>query len=176
MSTAPIADPAVDGLPSRRVRVALGGVALAVVATIFAGNFLWTDDEFPAAPFRMFSYANSQNGVIRTMRFEADLASGAHVKLDASTVGLRRAELEEQTPSNRRVPDEKLAAIVAVYNERFDDDIVHLQVIVRRIRLIEGIPQPETIAVIGDWATPAWTGPRITVDLPEADPWPGYGS
>lgn len=152
------------------------GSVLVALATI-AGSLWWTDDAFPMAPFRMFSYGNSPNSVVRTMRFQADLADGRHVRLDASTVGLRRAELEEQTHPNRRVPDENLAAIAAVYNDRHDPDMVHLQVVVRRIDMVDGVPQPgETITVIGDWADDRWDGERADVDLPLADPWEGYGS
>ncbi len=153
----------------------LGSLAL-IVATL-AGSFLWTDDAFPMAPFRMFSYGNSPNSVVRTMRFEADLADGRHVRLDASAVGLRRAELEEQTNPNRRVPDENLAAIAEVYNDRHDPEVVHLQVVVRRIAMVDGVPQPgETVTVIGDWADERWTGGQIDVDLELAEPWDGYGS
>lgn len=145
---------------------------LAMAAATVAGSLWWTDDAFPFAPFRMFSYGNSPNSVVRTMRFEADLASGEHVQLDASSVGLRRAELEEQTDPNRRIPDANLAAIAEVYNRRFDDDVVHLQVVVRRIDMVDGQPQPgETITVVGDWADARWRGPRSEVELELAEPW-----
>ncbi len=159
-----------------RWRVLLSILTLLVAGATVAGSVWWTDDAFPFAPFRMFSHANDPNGVVRSMRFEAELASGERIRLEASAVGLRRAELEEQTPSNRRVPDERLAAIADVYNRRHDDGIVHLQVIVRRVDLIGGVPQPgETTTVIGDWAAPGWSGERVEVDLPEAGPWRGHG-
>lgn len=159
-----------------RWRVLLSFLTLAIAAATVAGSVWWTDDAFPFAPFRMFSHANDPDGVVRSMRLEADLASGERIRLDASAVGLRRAELEEQTPSNRRVPDERLAAIADVYNRRNDDPIVHLQVIVRRVDLVGGVPQPgETTIVIGDWAAPGFAGARVDVDLPEAGPWRGHG-
>lgn len=169
-------DTASDQVSQRRGWLLILG-SLAMVTATLAGSFLWTDDAFPMAPFRMFSYGNSPNSVVRTMRFEADLENGEHVRLDASTVGLRRAELEEQTNPHRRVPDENLEAIAAVYNERHDPDMVHLQVVVRRIDMVDGVPQPgETITVIGDWADDRYTGERVDVDLDLAEPWGGYGS
>ena len=150
--------------------------SLAVAAATIAGSLWWTDDAFPFAPFRMFSHANDPNGVVRSMRFEADLTSGERIVLEAPAIGLRRAELEEQTPANRRVPDAHLAAIADTYNARNDDEIVHLQVVVRRVPLLDGVPQAEeTVTVIGDWADDRWDGPRVEVDLPPAEPWPGYG-
>ena len=146
-------------------------LALATVT----GSLWWTDDAFPLAPFRMFSHANDPNGVVRSMRFEADLESGRRIQLEASSVGLRRAELEEQTPANRRVPDERLQAIVETYNARNDDEIVHLQVVVERVRLADGVPHGEpTVTVIGDWVDERWDGDRAEVDLPLAEPWPGH--
>lgn len=159
-----------------RWRNLLPFVTLLVVFGTVAGSLWLTDDAFPFAPFRMFSHANDPDGVVRSMRFEADLASGERIRLEAPAVGLRRAELEEQTPANRRVPDDRLAAIVEVYNQRNDDPIVHLQVIVRRVDLVGGVPQADpTITVIGDWAAPEWDGERVEVDLPVAGPWRGHG-
>ena len=161
------------GVPRRSgVLVAVtGALAVAMVVTSLWG----TDDAFPFAPYRMFSYANNPDGVVRVLRFEADLESGRRVRLDASSVGLRRAELEGQTPFGRRVPDHKLAAIARVYNERHDDDMLHLQVVSRGVRLRNGKPQPgEELIVLGDWADERWDGPRVDVDLPLAEDIAGY--
>lgn len=165
-----------DGASGERRWWFLPIVSLALAAATIAGSLWWTDDAFPVAPFRMFSYGNSPNSVVRTMRFEADLADGSHVRLDASAVGLRRAELEEQTNPNRRVPDDHLVAIAEVYNDRHDPDMVHLQVVVRRVDMVDGQPRDESITVIGDWADDRWDGQRVEVDLPVAEPWEGYGS
>lgn len=137
---------------------------------------LWgTDDAFPLAPYRMFSYGNKQDGVIRVLRLEGDLETGEHVRIDTERVGLRRAELEGQTPFRRRVPDRKMAALAQAYNERYDVDVVHLQVVQRSVQLRGGEPQPgEELDVLGDWADERWRGERVEVDLPPADVAPGY--
>lgn len=159
-----------------RWRALLPFLTLLVAGATVAGSLWWTDDAFPFAPFRMFSHANDPDGVVRSMRFEAELASGERIRLEASAVGLRRAELEEQTPANRRVPDDRLAALAEVYNGRNKDPIVHLQVVVHRVDLVGGVPQPDpTVTVIGDWAVEGWTGARVEVDLPPAGPWRGHG-
>jgi hypothetical protein len=151
------------------------GASVALATAMLVTSLWGTDDAFPLAPYRMFSYSNSRNGVVRVLRFEADLESGRRVRLDASSVGLRRAELEGQTPFGRRVPDRKLAAIARVYNERHDDDMVHLQVVSRGVRLRDGEPQPgEELIVLGDWADGRWDGPRAEVDLPLAEDVAGY--
>ena len=151
----------------------LGSLTMAVLMVV--SSVWWTDDAFPLAPYRMFSYGNKQNGIVEVLRFEADLESGERVRLDASVVGLRRAELEGQTPFDRRVPDDKLAAIAEVYNDRHEDDILHLQVVARGVRLRNGEPQEgEILTVIGDWADERWSGRRVEVDLPLAEDVAGY--
>ena len=51
----------------------------------------------------------------------------------------------------------------------------HLQVVVFTTQMRNGEKfGDETSVVIGDWADPSWSGPRVEVDLPEAPPWPGY--
>lgn len=157
----------------RRWPYAAGSVLL-ILALCATG--LWgSDDAFPLAPYRMFSYGNRQDGTIRVLRLEGDLETGEHVRMDTERIGLRRAELEGQTPFNRRVPDRKMAALAEAYNERHDVDVVHLQVVQKSIELRGGEPQPgERFDVLGDWADDRWDGERADVDLPVADVVPGY--
>lgn len=152
----------------RRVRRWIAIVASTTLALgVVAGSVWFHDDQFPFAPFRMFSYGNDPNGLVRSMRFEVTYASGRTGPLDATAIGLRRAELEGQTHPNRRVPDAAMAALVEAYNARHDDRIVHLQVVVRRVDLVDSVPQPGVdLTVIGDYALDEYQGPRVVVDLP----------
>ena len=158
----------------RRAWPYLAGSLLLVLAMV--GTSFWgTDDAFPLAPYRMFSYGNKQDGVVRSLRLEASLETGEQVRIPTDRIGLRRAEVEGQTPFNRRVPDHKMAALAGAYNERHDVDVVHLQVVQRSVRLRGGEPQPgEELLVLGDWADERWRGDRAEVDLPVADVVPGY--
>ena len=159
----------------RRRWVHVTGSVLVALALVVSG--LWgTDDAFPLAPYRMFSYGNPPDGVVRVLRLEADLESGRHVRFSAEEIGLRRAELEGQTRFGRRVPDHKVAALARVYNERHEDEALRLQVVQRGVRLRGGTPQPgEELVVLGEWAGPGWDGPRTRIDLPLAeDDLPGY--
>lgn len=149
--------------------------ALLALVVVF-GGFVLTDDAWPFAPLRMFSVGNDPNGAVRAMRLEGDTTK-RHVILFADDFGLRRAELEEQTLPDRRVPDAKLAALAEVYNERHPNEpLVHLQVVVVSTQMRNGERASEPVpSVIGDWATPEYRGPRTRVDLPLAGPWAGYG-
>jgi len=147
--------------------------ALLVVVTV-VGGFVFTDAAWPFAPFRMFSVGNDPNGVVRRMAFVGDTATGP-VRFGSDSVGLRRAELEEQTPWNRRVPNDRLADLAAAYDRRHRQPILHLQVVVYTTQMHDGEKAgDETSTVIGDWASRRWQGDRTTVDLPVAAPWPGY--
>ena len=94
--------------------------SLAIVGLTVAGSVALTDDEWPIAPFRMFSYANNPDGEVRSMLLGVERTDGVSGFIGASHVGLRRAELEEQTPWNRRVPDERMEDLVEAYNDRHD--------------------------------------------------------
>lgn len=162
---------------ARRGRLAavLPIVTVVLVAATLASSVWWSDDAFPLAPFRMFAYGNRPDTVVRTTRLDGHLETGEEVRLRWEDIGLRRADLEGQTHPNRRVPDENLEALARVYNEHHDPDVVHLQVVVRRVKLVDGVPQPgETLTVIGDWATDDYDGPRVEVDMPLDEPTPGY--
>ncbi|MDZ7676863.1 MAG: hypothetical protein U5K30_17585 [Acidimicrobiales bacterium] len=150
-------------------------VSLVLALATIAGSLFWTDDAFPIAPFRMFSYGNRPDTVVRDTRVEGELETGEEIRVGWAAVGLRRAELEGQTHPNRRVPDENLEGLARVYNERHDPDLVHLQVVVRRVNMEGGKPQPNpTFTVIGDWAAEGYDGERVEVDLPLDEPMPGY--
>jgi len=148
--------------------------SVVVLAVTVLGGFVLTDDAWPFAPFRMFSVGNNPNGVVRRMALVVDTPTGPDA-VGAARVGLRRAELEEQTPWNRRVPDDRLEDLARTYNERNQLPVRHLQVVVFTTQMRNGEKfGEETQAVIGDWADPSWTGERVEVELPEAPPWPGY--
>lgn len=161
--------------PGRRSRL-WSYVSVLVIGLSVLGGFAFTDDAWPFAPLRMFSVGNNPNGIVRELRLQGDTGSGP-IRVGPGWVGLRRAELEEQTPWDRRVSDERLAQLAAVYNERHPSrPLLHLQVVVDTTQMRNGEKAGEpTSRVIGDWAGPGWTGPRVEVDLPVAPPWPGLG-
>jgi hypothetical protein len=149
-------------------------VSVVVVLVTVVGGFVFTDDAWPFAPFRMFSVGNDPNGVVRRMALVGDTSLGP-VHFGATSLGLRRAELEEQTPWNRRVPAARLDDLAAAYNDRHRVPLIHLQVVVYTTQMHDGEKASgETSVVIGDWAASSYSGPRVSVDLPVAPPWPGY--
>ena len=162
--------------PPSRPRRVWSYVSVLVIGLSVLGGFVFTDDAWPFAPLRMFSVGNDPNGIVRALRLQGDTAAGP-VQVGAGWVGLRRAELEEQTPWDRRVSDERLRELADVYNRRHPSaPLLHLQVVVDTTRMRNGEKAGDAVAtVIGDWAAPGWTGPRARVDLPVAPPWPGLG-
>lgn len=166
----------VEPVPAARQPWFWSVASAVLVAVVVFGGFVLTDDAWPFAPLRMFSVGNDPNGVVRAMRLEGDTAT-RHLILYADDFGLRRAELEEQTLPDRRVPNAKLRALADTYNRRHPSaPLIHLQVVVTSVRMRNGERAGRPIpTVIGDWATPAYRGPRVDVHLPLAPPWPGYG-
>lgn len=163
-------------LPSRRRRV-LAGASIGLVILTVVGSVALTDDEWPVAPFRMFSYANDPNGVVRAMSLRVDRTDGVSGFIGADHVGLRRAELEEQTPWNRRVPDDSMIDLVDTYDDRHDTKLRRLQVVVRTRQMRDGSPVgEETFEVIGEWIAPDADLDPTPIHLPEAEPWDGYTS
>ncbi len=111
------------------------------------------------------------------MRLQGDTAKGP-ITLYADAFGLRRAELEEQTPWNRWVTDERVADLAAAYNERHPSrpPLIHLQVVVNTTQMRDGERAGDPVpSVIGDWAAPSYNGPRVERNLPLAPEWEGLG-
>jgi len=79
-------------------------VAGAVLALVLAGTLWGQDDDFPVGPFRMYATAAKTTGNVRTAELWGVHEDGTRVLLEASDVGLRRAELEGQIPRFRRDP------------------------------------------------------------------------
>lgn len=147
-------------------------LAIVTVSTTLFGS----DDLWPFAPFRMFSYADDPNGLVKRMIVEGDTNFGNHRTFGAANFGLRRSELEEQTPWREWVPESKVKSLVDVYNSRHTAQIIHAQVVVYTTQLHNGEPDgPATRSVIGDWASPEWKGERVQQgDMPTAGPFGGY--
>lgn len=149
-------------------------VTVVIVTLTVLGSVAGTDDHWPFAPFRMFSYGNNPNGVVRRMVVELHTPY-RFVRVGADSFGLRRSEIEEQTPWNRRIPDERIADLARAYNRTHRHKAVHLQLLVLTTQMRNGEKAgDETKEIIGDWADPSWTGERAVIDRPLADPWPGY--
>ncbi len=150
---------------------------MTVLAVTVVGSLRLTDDQWPIAPFRMFSYANDPDGVVRAMAVGVERTDGVSGVIGADHVGLRRAELEEQTPWDRRVPDERMDDLVEAYNARHDTRLRRMQVILRTQQMRDGKPVgAETVEVIGEWIAPDESLTPTPIDLPDAEPWDGYGS
>lgn len=152
-------------------------VSVVVIGLSVLGGFVLTDDAWPFAPLRMFSVGNNPNGVVRAMRLQGDTAEGP-ITLYADAFGLRRAELEEQTPWNRWVTDERVADLAAAYNKRHPSrpPLIHLQVVVTTTQMRNGERAGDPVpSVIGDWAAPSYEGPRAERNLPLAPEWEGLG-
>lgn len=164
--------------PRRMARLGLSVTSALLALVIVVANFTVTDDAWPLAPLRMFSYGNKPDGQVHRMRFMVDWGDGER-QAHSADFGLRRSELEEQTPWRQQVPPAKLRVFVDHWNERHPDrQLQHFQVVVVTTRMRDSRPVgDESITVIGDWAAPEFTGERADVDLPMApDVWPGHGT
>jgi hypothetical protein len=121
---------------SRRVRLAVTAVVLAVVMT----GTVWGDDsDFPFGPFRMYSTRADPNAPVVSTRVVGLTESGQEIRLSGGEVGLRRAEFEGQLPRMRQHP-ELLGLLAETYAERHPDadPLVEVQVVHRRFELVDG--------------------------------------
>lgn len=140
---------------TKQRKFVLSIVSAVIITLTISGSFFFTDDAFPVAPFRMFSYGNSPSGVVREMTIEITSESGENRRVGIAQFGMRRAELEEQTPWNQTVPQSRMAELAESYDSHHEDKLVALRVLVKTTQLVDGVPEEEqTIDVIGEWRAP----------------------
>lgn len=122
-----------------RVAVAAIAVALTLVGTVVGG-----DDAFPFGPFRMYATSARSTGNVRTAQVFGVLADGTIEPLDASDIGLRRAELEGQLWRFRNHP-ELLADLAGT-------DHVAVKLVERVRRVVDRKVQPgERVRLVAEW-------------------------
>lgn len=120
----------------------LRGLATALVLVALVLGTLWgEDDHFPFGPFLMFSGAAEVDGVVSAAQLQATTADGAELRLRASEVGLRRAELEGQIPRFRAQPS-LLGHLAGSYRRRHPSGpvLVEVRMVDVRQRLSGGRP------------------------------------
>lgn len=128
-------------------------VSLVLALATIAGSLFWTDDAFPIAPFRMFSYGNRPDTLVRDTRIEGELETGEEIRVGWADVGLRRAELEGQYSRFRADP--RLLGSLA---RAFEDRGVYLDELqlVQRVRHLENRERvgPTETVVLETWKRP----------------------
>jgi hypothetical protein len=126
------------GPVGRWVRIA---VVLAGLLLLVAGTLAGQDDDFPAAPFRMYSTTDKLDAPVRSLRLEGVTADGARIVLEDSDTGLRRAEIEGQQARIKADPA-LLDAVAEAYHQRNPDEprLAEVDVVVRSIELRDGRP------------------------------------
>lgn len=137
----------------RRVRVA---VTLAFATLLLAGTFVGQDDDFPFAPFRMYSTRDDPNGTVISTRVEAVDSAGRTLVVSDRATGLRRAEIEGQ--AGRFVADPGLLAEVSRAHDRLRPDEPRyetVRIVVARFQLRDSRPSGEvTDEVLATWTRP----------------------
>lgn len=116
-------------------------VATTVVAVLITSGAIWGDDEaFPFGPFRMYSTRAGPEAPVNSTRVEGVDATGERRSVSSAATGLRRAEIEGQTPDF--IADPELLGLVAVsYAGRNPDrpPLVRVEVINRAYELRNGL-------------------------------------
>ncbi|WP_205751832.1 hypothetical protein [Cryptosporangium phraense] len=119
-----------------RIGIALAGLLLLILGTLFG-----QDDDFPFAPFRMYSTTDRLDAPVKSLRVEAVTVDGERIVLSDSDTGLRRAEIEGQ---QERIADDPalLDAVASAYHTRHPDRprLREVDVVVRLIQLKDGRP------------------------------------
>jgi hypothetical protein len=122
-----------------RIGATLLGLLLLIVTTLFG-----TDDDFPAAPFRMYSTTDKLDAPVRSLRLEGVTVEGERIVLKDSDTGLRRAEIEGQQARIKADPA-LLDAVAEAYHARNPSEprLREVDVVVRLIQLRDGRPTGE---------------------------------
>lgn len=127
---------------------------LGVILGLVAGTFWGDDDNFPFGPFRMFSTTNQLDGHVDSGEVWAVDAEGREFQVEWQDIGLRRAEIEGQTP--RFVNDPEALRYVAEAYRTFNPDapeIVAIKLFESVQVLEDGRPEGEpTLVLLARWS------------------------
>lgn len=138
------------GVWGRRWRVA---VTVALVSLTMAGTVWGLDDDFPFAPFRMYTTARDLDAPVNDTWPWAIDDTGREFRLTQASIGVRRAEIEGQLGRFSEEP-ERMEALAVAYEERNPDaaPVVEVQIRTRRIEMRGGSPTgEETVVVRASW-------------------------
>ena len=134
-------------------------MAVAIVVLTLFGSTVLTDDSWPFAPFRMFAHAVKPNGRVVKVEFRGVTESGGTLRIDASAMGLRRAEVEGQQGRGGRLTDEQMADLARTWNDRHPGDpLVRLEFRKLGRDLVDGEPTAEFDELIEAWPASAASG------------------
>ncbi|MBS1836813.1 MAG: hypothetical protein JST64_03855 [Actinobacteria bacterium] len=131
-------------------------VAVVLVVLTVVGATVLTDDDWPFAPFRMFSHPVKPTGRVTKVDFTGVTESGRELRLDASAFGLRRAEVEGQQSPSGRLTAEQMASLAAVWNKAHPSDpLVELRLRRTGRMLVDGRPEASYTKVVQTWTAGA---------------------
>lgn len=137
----------------RRARTA---VTLFFAALLLAGTFVGQDGDFPFGPFRMYATRDDPNGTVLSTRVEAVDATGRTFVVSDRATGLRRAEIEGQTP--RFTADPSLLAAISLAHDRLrpnESEYVTVRIVQARYQLRDSRPSGQvTDTVVASWSRP----------------------
>ncbi|MFI5043758.1 MAG: hypothetical protein ACHQDC_03100 [Acidimicrobiales bacterium] len=129
-----------------------GALAAGIVVLTLFGSTVLTDDSWPFAPFRMFAHAVKPNGRVVKVEFRGITESGRTLRIDASAMGLRRAEVEGQQGRGGRLTDEQMADLARTWNDLHPGDpLVRLEFRKLGRDLVDGEPTAEFDELIEAW-------------------------
>jgi hypothetical protein len=121
----------------RRIRLV---VTLVLAVGILYGTLWGVDDDFPFAPFRMYSTSRDLNEPTGDTLLVVTDADGERFEFkDTEETGIRRSEIEGQLDRFRSDPS-LLGFVADAYEENHPDDppVAELQVVIRWFELEDG--------------------------------------
>ena len=128
-------------------------VTALLVLLVLAGTFVGQDDDFPFGPFRMYATRDDPDGEVRSARVEAVDRAGRVRTVDERSTGLKRAEVEGQTP--RFLAESETLGLLAEAHARLRPDespLVEVRVVERSHVLRDSRPTGEqSERVVARW-------------------------
>lgn len=130
----------------RTVRAAATAV---VLVGLLVGSLWGQDDHFPMGPFRMYATKQRLNGRISWYAIEGVTRTGDVLFIPGADYGMRRAEVEGQTPAIRSDPS-LLCLIADTRAERRPNapEITEVRLVKYTRPLADGRPQGESTSTI----------------------------
>lgn len=126
-----------------------------VFAAAVAGSIRGEDDDFPFAPFRMYSTTTSPSGSVSLPFFEGVTASGVTLRFQTQELGLRSAEVLGQMERFRRNPN-LLGHLARAHDLEGEaaSHLVRLRLVQEVHSLRDGRPHSRSEEIVSVWREP----------------------
>jgi hypothetical protein len=137
-----------------RGRLMRAAFTVGTLTALAVGTFFGSNQLFPAGPMTQYAFYIAPDGIVVSNTMWADTTTGerVHVQLNASGVGVKRADIEAQLPAI--IANPSLLRTVATGQRRLHPDqpqFTTLYVMRTVTQLRDRVPVSKTSSIIVTW-------------------------